>query len=101
MKCLVSGATGFIGRLLCQRLSARGDTVIALSKSGDPLANGQPTITTIDPAMQNVIGRGTGLSDCDISGIRNLYLNARGCDNGGGNLFILGIQRFARKLNFA
>jgi nucleoside-diphosphate-sugar epimerase len=44
VKCLVSGATGFIGRLLCQRLIACGYTVIALSKSGAPLVNGQPTI---------------------------------------------------------
>jgi nucleoside-diphosphate-sugar epimerase len=51
VKCLVSGATGFIGRLLCQRLSACGYTVIALSKSGAPLGNGQPTIA-IDLAEQ-------------------------------------------------
>lgn len=44
MKCLVSGATGFIGRRLCQQLAARGVTVIALSKSGAPLSNGQPTL---------------------------------------------------------
>lgn len=44
MKCLVSGATGFIGRQLCQRLTASGHTVIALSKSGEVLENGQPTI---------------------------------------------------------
>ncbi len=44
MKCLVSGATGFIGRRLCQRLTASGYTVVALSKSGAPLGNGQLTI---------------------------------------------------------
>ena len=44
MNCLVSGATGFIGRLLCRQLLARGDTVIALSRHGAPLDNGQPTI---------------------------------------------------------
>lgn len=43
MKCLVSGATGFIGRHLCQQLLARGDTLIALSKSGAPLPDGTPT----------------------------------------------------------
>jgi nucleoside-diphosphate-sugar epimerase len=44
VKCIVSGATGFIGRLLCQRLTTCGYTVIALSRSGAPLDNGQPTI---------------------------------------------------------
>lgn len=44
MKCLVSGATGFIGRELCEKLASRDDTVIALSKSGAPLKNGQSTL---------------------------------------------------------
>lgn len=44
MKCLVSGATGFIGRELCKHLAARGNTVVALSKSGVPLGDGQPTL---------------------------------------------------------
>jgi UDP-glucose 4-epimerase len=44
VKCLVSGATGFLGRQLCQQLAARGDTVIALSKNGAPLDSGEPTV---------------------------------------------------------
>lgn len=44
MKCLVSGATGFIGRHLCQQLRRRGDAVIALSRSGAVLADGTPTL---------------------------------------------------------
>ena len=44
MKCLVSGATGFIGSSLCSQLLDRGDEVIALSKRGQPLAGGAPTI---------------------------------------------------------
>jgi UDP-glucose 4-epimerase len=44
VKCLVSGATGFIGRQLCQQLVARGDTVIALSKYGAPLSSGEPSL---------------------------------------------------------
>lgn len=43
MKCLVTGATGFVGRQLCQRLAARGDTVIPCSRSGTPLPDGTPT----------------------------------------------------------
>ena len=44
MKCLVSGATGFIGRHLCQQLQDRGDTVIALSRRGATLPGGAPTL---------------------------------------------------------
>ena len=44
MKCLVSGATGFIGRQLCQQLLERGDDVVALSKTGASLADGAPTL---------------------------------------------------------
>lgn len=55
MKCLVSGATGFIGRQLCQQLAAAGHTVVALSKSGAMLDSGQPT-QVVD------------LSTCDFDG---------------------------------
>jgi len=44
VKCLVSGATGFIGLQLCEQLAARGNTVIPLSRRGAPLRNGQPTL---------------------------------------------------------
>ena len=43
MKCLVSGATGFIGRQLCQQLIDRGDTLVALSHGGGELPCGIPT----------------------------------------------------------
>ncbi len=43
MKCLVTGATGYIGRHLCRQLLARGDAVTALSKTGAPLPGGTPT----------------------------------------------------------
>ena len=43
MKCLVTGATGFIGRRLCQQLAARGDSIVALSRSGASLPDGTPT----------------------------------------------------------
>ncbi len=43
MRCLVTGATGFIGRQLCRQLVDQGDTVVALSRSGAPLADGTPT----------------------------------------------------------
>jgi UDP-glucose 4-epimerase len=52
VKCLVSGATGFIGRQLCQQLLARGDTVIALSKNGAPLCSGEPSLA-IDLAVSD------------------------------------------------
>ena len=44
MKCLVSGATGFIGRQLCQQLVAYGHSLVPLSHRGEPLCSGQPTI---------------------------------------------------------
>ena len=43
MKCLVTGATGYIGRHLCQQLLARGDSITALSKTGAFLPGGTPT----------------------------------------------------------
>jgi nucleoside-diphosphate-sugar epimerase len=53
VKCLVSGATGFIGRQLCAELARRGNSVIALSKSGASLQGGLPTLaldlTVSDP----------------------------------------------------
>lgn len=39
MKCLITGATGFIGRELCPHLLARNHVLIALSKSGMPVGN--------------------------------------------------------------
>lgn len=57
MNCLVSGATGFIGRQLCQQLAARGASLTALSASGRPLADGSPTLAvdlagdTLDPRL--------------------------------------------------
>ncbi|MEH6635219.1 MAG: NAD-dependent epimerase/dehydratase family protein [Halioglobus sp.] len=60
MKCFVSGATGFIGRQLCQQLIARGDSVIALSKSGAPLVDGTATLaldlTAHEPAAELLQG---------------------------------------------
>ncbi len=52
MKCLVSGATGFIGRQLCRQLSARSDTLVALSKSGALLEDGAPTLA-VDLAAED------------------------------------------------
>lgn len=54
MKCLVSGATGFLGRQLCQQLASRGDEVIALSKNGAPLDSGEPTVA-IDLALDDPV----------------------------------------------
>ncbi|MFT6275521.1 MAG: UDP-glucose 4-epimerase [Halioglobus sp.] len=53
MKCLVTGATGFIGTQLCQQLSACGVTFIALSRSGSELHDGSAT-QAIDLACEPV-----------------------------------------------
>ena len=44
MKCLVTGATGFIGRELCCQLSGRKLPFIALSRRGGSLVDGSSTI---------------------------------------------------------
>lgn len=43
MKCLVTGATGFIGRELCRHLAAAGDEFVAYSFSGQQLDDGTST----------------------------------------------------------
>lgn len=51
VKCIVTGATGFVGRHLCRQLLSRGDEVLALSAGGAPLEDGTPT-HPIDLATQ-------------------------------------------------
>jgi UDP-glucose 4-epimerase len=43
VNCLVSGATGFVGRHLCQYLRDRGESFTALSLSGGALPDGTPS----------------------------------------------------------
>jgi nucleoside-diphosphate-sugar epimerase len=44
VKCLVTGASGFIGAQLCRQLQARGDDVVATSRCGASLPDGTATI---------------------------------------------------------
>lgn len=44
MKCLVSGATGFIGRELCRQLDANAESYIGLSRKGGVLPGGQASV---------------------------------------------------------
>ena len=44
MKCLVSGATGFIGRELCRQLDANAIPYIGLSGKGGALPNGRASV---------------------------------------------------------
>ena len=53
MKCLVSGATGFVGRELCQQLAVRSSPFIALSQHGAKLPDGTATVA-IDLEKQTV-----------------------------------------------
>ncbi len=53
MKCLVSGATGFVGRELCQQLAVRELPFIALSQHGAKLSDGTPTVA-VDLEKQTV-----------------------------------------------
>lgn len=52
MKCLITGATGFIGRELCPQLLARNHSLVALSNSGASI--GDITTTAIDLAQSEV-----------------------------------------------
>jgi uncharacterized protein (TIGR01777 family) len=45
MRVLVSGASGRIGRALCDELLGRGDEVVGLTRSPDKAAEAQPQIT--------------------------------------------------------
>ena len=63
MKCLVSGATGYVGRAMCARLSVEGVPFVGLSRGGESLANGQST-TALDLASQRV--ESTLLADIDV-----------------------------------
>ena len=51
MKCLVTGASGFVGRQLCRQLAVNTQTVIALSRSGASLPDGTATVA-LDLATQ-------------------------------------------------
>ncbi|MEH6590193.1 MAG: NAD-dependent epimerase/dehydratase family protein [Halioglobus sp.] len=53
MKCLVTGATGFIGRALCARLEAMGAQYLALSTDGRALPDGHATVA-VDFASSGV-----------------------------------------------
>ena len=53
MKCLVTGATGFIGRELCSQLASREVPFTALSRCGGPLADGSSS-TAVDFETEEV-----------------------------------------------
>jgi nucleoside-diphosphate-sugar epimerase len=53
MKCLVTGATGFIGRELCGQLEARSVSFTALSLHGNPLSSGHVTVA-LDLSIQQI-----------------------------------------------
>ncbi|NND66695.1 MAG: NAD-dependent epimerase/dehydratase family protein [Halioglobus sp.] len=53
MKCLVTGATGFIGRSLCRSLKGRGDELVAINRSGAPVTDTIPGIAC-DLAVDDV-----------------------------------------------
>ncbi|MEH6583430.1 MAG: NAD-dependent epimerase/dehydratase family protein [Halioglobus sp.] len=54
MKCLVSGATGFIGREVCRQLDDRGVSFVALSRSGGFLAGVDNPTLPVDLAVEQV-----------------------------------------------
>ncbi|MDP6446466.1 MAG: SDR family NAD(P)-dependent oxidoreductase, partial [Pirellulaceae bacterium] len=65
---LVTGATGFIGAHLVQELTARGDRVRALSRTGGPHAEN----AAAGPAVEYLAG--------DVTDIDSLHRAVTGCD---------------------
>jgi UDP-glucose 4-epimerase len=53
VKCLVTGATGFIGRVLCCELLAQGDEVVAFSRHGHDVVPGLVSVA-VDLAVEEV-----------------------------------------------
>lgn len=53
MRCLVTGATGFVGRALCERLDSAGIEVIATSRRGGNLGS-EYTVYALDLETQGV-----------------------------------------------
>ena len=67
MRVLVTGATGFVGLGLCRRLAARGDEVVALSRSPDKdglLANTAVRIQRGD--LDDVRALARGMEGCQL-----------------------------------
>lgn len=63
MKILVTGATGFIGNKLCQALSKRGETVVAVARNPVKVAK---TITIIKKVLSKETDWQNCLNDIDV-----------------------------------
>jgi UDP-N-acetyl-alpha-D-quinovosamine dehydrogenase len=63
MKILVTGATGFIGNKLCQALSMRGDTVVAVARKQVNIDN---NITVINKVLSKETDWQDYLKDIDV-----------------------------------
>lgn len=76
VRCLVTGATGFIGSALCARLRAAGVEVLPLSRSGSPLPDGTPT-RAVDLCAPEAVPAGVD-TVCHLAGIA--HQRAAGAD---------------------
>ena len=108
MRVLVTGATGFVGQRLCEALSSRGDTVIALSRDADAAKQKVPAIeaayswnpnsepapaeslagvdAVVHLAGEAVVGRWTetkknAIRDSRVNGTRNLVAGIARADS--------------------
>jgi nucleoside-diphosphate-sugar epimerase len=66
MRILVTGATGFIGRHLCERLVERGDEVIALVRSPEKAASLPGSVKPLKGDLSIFADPGTVLPRCDV-----------------------------------
>src|SRR5437868_12914863 len=66
MRILVTGGTGFIGRILCERLVARGDEVVALVRSPKKAAGLPPGVKMLQGDLSLFADPATVLPPCDV-----------------------------------
>jgi uncharacterized protein len=82
MRVLVSGATGRIGKALCEELLGRGDEVVGLTRNPDKAAEAQPQVTW--HGWEPTLERPTDAAFAGVDGVINLVgekINQRWTDD--------------------
>lgn len=82
MRVLVTGATGRIGKALCEELLGRGDEVVGLTRNPDKAAEAQPQVTW--HGWEPTLERPTDVAFAGVDGVINLVgekINQRWSDD--------------------
>lgn len=66
MRYFITGATGFIGQVLCRTLAERGDTIVALVRSPDKLASLPAGTEVVEGDLSIFSDDATVLPECDV-----------------------------------